>query len=330
VAEHHLKLGGQANTFKAPNPADGKWGFIDKSRRYAIAPQFERAEAFSEGLAGVRIDNKRGIIQFAHQRPGPEVPSSKRLGGPDCAKLAEDASLVGRWITSVPSATDTSRQPTHSSRSGNTSSPGFTRSADYGLAHSSAVGRRRGVDEEFRPVAAAPREGVELATILGEPHRTMVSVIAATGLRIGELLALRTIPLGRHVVAVLTGHRERVTRRAAADLVFGNRRGDPLRESKVLTDVLQPAAKAVGLGRVTWHQFRHIHSSLLNDLKVPVKIAQEQLGHASIATTLNIYTHVVEASHRRAVEEVEQRLFGELDPNGPNLPGPPDTPTPVR
>jgi integrase len=31
---------------------------------------------------------------------------------------------------------------------------------------------------------------------------------------------------------------------------------------------------------------------------VPVKIAQEQLGHASISTTLNIYTHVVDASHR--------------------------------
>jgi hypothetical protein len=67
--------------------------------------------------------------------------------------------------------------------------------------------------------------------------------------------------------------------------------------------VLQPAARAAGLGRVTWHQFRHIHSSLLNDLRVPVKIAQEQLGHASITTTLNIYTHVVDASHRKAVEE---------------------------
>jgi integrase len=29
---------------------------------------------------------------------------------------------------------------------------------------------------------------------------------------------------------------------------------------------------------------------LLNDLRVPAKIAQEQLGHASISTTLNIYT----------------------------------------
>ena len=41
---------------------------------------------------------------------------------------------------------------------------------------------------------------------------------------------------------------------------------------------------------MTWHQFRHIHSSLLNNLNVPVKIAQEQLGHSSMSTTLDIYT----------------------------------------
>ena len=63
--------------------------------------------------------------------------------------------------------------------------------------------------------------------------------------------------------------------------------------------------RAVGLGRVTWHQFRHVHSSLLNDLRIPAKIAQEQLGHASISTTLGIYNHVIDASHRSAVEAVE-------------------------
>ena len=57
------------------------------------------------------------------------------------------------------------------------------------------------------------------------------------------------------------------------DLVFGNRKGHPPRESKLLRNVLQPAAEAAGLGQVMWHQFRHIHSSLLNDLRVPVKIA---------------------------------------------------------
>jgi integrase len=162
--------------------------------------------------------------------------------------------------------------------------------------------------------------GDRLARLLeqfDESYRTMVSLIAATGLRIGELLALRwsaldlgggtlavresvfegkfqrpktkkaarTIPLGQHAVKALSEHRARMSPKAAEDLVFANRKGGPLRESKVLTKVLQPAAARAGLGRVTWHQFRHIHSSLLNDLKVPAKIAQEQLGHASISTS---------------------------------------------
>ena len=33
----------------------------------------------------------------------------------------------------------------------------------------------------------------------------------------------------------------------------------------------------------------------MSDLKAPVKIAQEQLGHASVSTTLNIYTHTIAA-----------------------------------
>ena len=126
----------------------------------------------------------------------------------------------------------------------------------------------------------------------------MVSLIAATGLRIGELLALRwssldlevgaltvresvfegkfqapktqralrTIPLGPHAVKALKEHQARVARKGDDDLVFGNRKGDPMRESKLLTNVLQPAAEAAGLGHVTWHQFRDIHSSLLKDL----------------------------------------------------------------
>jgi integrase len=121
--------------------------------------------------------------------------------------------------------------------------------------------------------------------------------------------ARRTIPLGPRAIAALTAHRQRSTRTGPEDLVFANRKGKPMRDSKILTEVLQPSAVEAGLGHVTWHQFRHIHSTLLNDLNVPVKIAQEQLGHASIQTTLNIYTHVVDASHRKAIEAVERELF---------------------
>jgi integrase len=198
------------------------------------------------------------------------------------------------------------------------------------------------------PAILAGATFARLLDALDEPHRTMVALIAATGLRVGELLALRwqaldlqvrtlrvsesvfegafqqpktrraerTIPLGPHTVALLTAHRERVARTAPGDLVFGNQSGGPLRESRLLERVLKPAAERAGLGRVTWHQFRHVHSSLLNDLRVPVKIAQEQLGHASIQTTLNIYTHVVDASHRQAIETLEGALFPTVPKSG--------------
>ena len=38
--------------------------------------------------------------------------------------------------------------------------------------------------------------------------------------------------------------------------------------------------------------------------------------NASKVVTLGIYTHVVDASHRKAVEDVEERLFGDSDVNG--------------
>lgn len=192
------------------------------------------------------------------------------------------------------------------------------------------------------PAMIAGDDFTKLLKEVDEPYRMMIGLIAATGLRIGELLALRwrsvdlelgtlrvresvyegtfqqpktqralrTIPLGPHTVKAPQEHRARLAKADADDLVFPNRLGEPMRESKLLGRVLQPAAKRAGLGRVTWHQFRHIHSSLLNDLRVPVKIAQGQLGHASISTTLNIYTHVVythvvDASHRQAIEAVE-------------------------
>jgi integrase len=205
-----------------------------------------------------------------------------------------------------------------------------------------------GAQVKQKPTIIAGTDFAKLLGQLGEPHRTMVSLIAATGLRIGELLALRwsaldldagtlavresvfegtfqlpktqraqrTIPLGPRAVKALADHRKRATQREPGDLVFSNRKGQPFREAKLLQRVLQPAAIEAGLGRVTWHQFRHIHSSLMSDLRVPVKIAQEQLGHASISTTLNVYTHVVDASHRSAVEAVEDRLFVDLDSNG--------------
>jgi hypothetical protein len=40
----------------------GKYGYIDRSGKYLINPQFDIAEDFHEGLAQVESGNKRGYI----------------------------------------------------------------------------------------------------------------------------------------------------------------------------------------------------------------------------------------------------------------------------
>ena len=41
---------------------NGKWGFVDKSGKSVINPQFDRAEEFSEGLAAVSVGGKWGFV----------------------------------------------------------------------------------------------------------------------------------------------------------------------------------------------------------------------------------------------------------------------------
>ena len=41
----------------------------------------------------------------------------------------------------------------------------------------------------------------------------------------------------------------------------------------------------------------------------PVKIAQQQLEHAAVETTLKMYTYVIPGTHRKALESLERVLF---------------------
>jgi hypothetical protein len=52
-------------------------------------------------------------------------------------------------------------------------------------------------------------------------------------------------------------------------------------------------------------------------------------GHASVSTTLGIYTHVIDASHRKAVEALQERLFGEMDCFGLKSPATADQASPA-
>ncbi len=187
-----------------------------------------------------------------------------------------------------------------------------------------------------------------LLQVLQEPVKTLAITAAMTGLRIGEVLALRwknvdfdkcvirvreavfegnlsspksrssvrDIPMEPSLRRLLSEYRKAASVEA---FVFASRNGTPLDSHNLLGRVLKPACKRAGLPSISWHSFRHTHATLLSDLGESLKTAQAQLGHARLSTTAEIYTHIVPASQRAAVEKLERAIWPQLDPNGPKL-----------
>lgn len=56
------------------------------------------------------------------------------------------------------------------------------------------------------------------------------------------------------------------------------------------------------LHRITVHQMRHSHASMLFEAGANVKDVQERLGHADIKTTMNIYTHVTTTQREKTAD----------------------------
>ena len=179
-----------------------------------------------------------------------------------------------------------------------------------------------------------PEEAMRLLRVLREPVRTMVLLAILTGLRIGEILALRwqdvdvsgrelhverayyrgsmgtpktkgskrTVPLPPSAMRALASLPVR------GELVFGSKKGTPLNDTNLLLRVLKPAGKLAGVPWVSWHTFRRTHATLLQLAGGSAKDAQAQLGHSQITTTLGIYTIPVPSHQREAVEKLSVLL----------------------
>jgi integrase/recombinase XerD len=156
----------------------------------------------------------------------------------------------------------------------------------------------------------------EPATILGLRDRALLELLYATGARVSEAVQLdvddlahgdvlrvrgkgskeRIVPVGSYaraaIDAYLTRARPELSRRGrATPRLFLGARGAPLsRQSAWL--VIQDAAGRAGLTvHVSPHTLRHSFATHLLQGGADVRVVQELLGHASVATT-QIYTHV--------------------------------------
>ena len=76
-------------------------------------------------------------------------------------------------------------------------------------------------------------------------------------------------------------------------LVFAGKTGGLIDPSNLRLRSFLPLLKHAGLPRITFHDLRHTCASLLFQRNVHPKFVQELLGHASVAITLDTYSHML-------------------------------------
>jgi integrase len=156
-----------------------------------------------------------------------------------------------------------------------------------------------------------------------EPYGNLVRFACLTGMRQGELFALRdrALDLGRGTVVVEAGARDGklVPTKTAAGrrqvrlsgesvrvlreqflartpnelgLVFPTPNGAVWRKDNFMSRVFRPAVRRANLAPLRFHDLRHTYAALMVAAGAHPKLLQAQLGHTSINVTLNTYGHL--------------------------------------
>jgi integrase/recombinase XerD len=161
-------------------------------------------------------------------------------------------------------------------------------------------------------------------TPLGLRDRAMLETLYATGLRVSELVNLRTVEVGlsEGVLRVVgKGDKERLVPlgeearhwilrwlaegrgpllegAGASDALFVTRRGGPMTRQMFWTLVKRHALAADIRSPLSPHTLRHAFATHLLNHGADLRVVQMLLGHADISTT-QIYTHVARERLKR-------------------------------
>ena len=182
--------------------------------------------------------------------------------------------------------------------------------------------------EEIDQILAA----VDMSKSEGQRNRAIIETLYGCGLRVSELINLKLTDIHKRqgIVRVLgKGNKERLVpisksalkeiglyeRKERAklkikpgyeDFVFLNRRGAQLTRVMIFT-IIKNAQVGSGVEKkVSPHTFRHSFATHLLENGANLRVIQEMLGHASIATT-EIYAHLNSKMLRETVDRYHPR-----------------------
>jgi integrase len=172
------------------------------------------------------------------------------------------------------------------------------------------------------PVVLAKQDIRRVIEALPEPTKSIVTLVVVGSLRIGEVAALRwerihpdrievverfyegefddtKTDAGRRSVpldsfGILRGVLDAAWRwskdRNPGSLVFTNARGGPVNRRNLLRRQLKPTIKKLGLpASVDFRSFRTMHSSLMSSIGVRPEVTRDNMGHANVDVTQNVY-----------------------------------------
>lgn len=158
---------------------------------------------------------------------------------------------------------------------------------------------------------------INIDSLLGLRNRAILELLYSTGIRSGELAALklssidkdrgflriikgkgskdRVVPIGdlalKYIDLYLTHERPRLLKRRDYPHLFITRRGKPVHQEDV-PEIVQRCARDTGIKRrITAHMIRHACATHMLRRSAPIRYIQELLGHGSLATT-QLYTKV--------------------------------------
>jgi site-specific recombinase XerD len=150
-----------------------------------------------------------------------------------------------------------------------------------------------------------------------------VSIMIVTGVRVSELVSIRSSDLDTHGASLRVmgkGQRERSVYLAGEwlkdlcgtyvstrdqlgiehDRLLFNRTGNPLTPPVMRSRLAKAGVRAGLSNHITPHMLRHSAATQLLEAGVDIRYVQRLLGHASITTT-EIYTHVTDQALRAVI-----------------------------
>ena len=204
---------------------------------------------------------------------------------------------------------------------------------------------RAGEHDRVEMTCLTPQEFGHLRALMPEHWRPIATLLAGTGLRFGEAIALevgdvdllaqtpivrvtkswrrtpggfeigppksrksrRTVSLPADVVDALLP----LVTRDGSELLFTTPSGGRVLHSNYHQRVWTPAVKTFHAEtgkRPRVHDLRHSHVSWLLAAGVPLNVVQDRLGHESITTTVGTYGHLMPDQHRQTVAALDKLM----------------------